>query len=129
MCQKVPYFFLKRSKGNVAQYVWQLTTKELRTNTAGAGPNRFVQRIAWTGRFVLNIGSYSSELVGVDVMTALLPKIFIASINASYFKPLDLRHSCLLRQILLCWQAITLDSLEQTSNRYLKEKEPSRRFQ
>jgi hypothetical protein len=56
MCQKVPYFFLKRSKGNVAQYVWQLTTKELRTNTAGAGPNRFVQRLAWTGRFVLNIG-------------------------------------------------------------------------
>jgi hypothetical protein len=56
MCQKVPYFFLKRSKGNVAQYVWQLTTKELRTNTAGAGPNRFVQRLAWTGRFFLNVG-------------------------------------------------------------------------
>ena len=58
-----------------------------------------------------------------------LPKIFIASINASYFKPLDLRHRCLLRQILHCWQAIALDSLEQTSNRYLKEKEPSRRIQ
>jgi hypothetical protein len=62
-------------------------------------------------------------------MTALLPKIFVASINASYFKPLDLRHPCLLCQILICWQAITLDSLEQTSNRYLKEKEPSRRLQ
>jgi hypothetical protein len=73
--------------------------------------------------------SNSSKVFGVDVMAAVLPKIFIASINASYFKPLDLRHRCLLRQILLCWQAITLDSLEQTSNRYLKEKEPSRRFQ
>jgi hypothetical protein len=45
-------------------------------------------------------------------MTALLPKIFIASINVSYFKPFDLRHRCLLRQMLICWQAITLDSLE-----------------
>jgi hypothetical protein len=62
-------------------------------------------------------------------MAAVLPKILIASINASYFKPLDLRHPRLLRQILICWQAIPLDSLEQTSNRYLKEEEPSRRIQ
>ena len=73
--------------------------------------------------------SNSSKVFGVDVMAAVLAKILIASINASYFKPLDLRHRCLLRQILRCWQPITLDSLEQTSNRYLKEKEPSQRLQ
>ena len=39
-----------------------------------------------------------------------------------YVEPFDLRHRHLVRQILPCRQIITFDSLEQTSNQYLKEK-------